>query len=100
MNEYDRRNMDGCDVLPGDGMCVVCHMRPATELHHVVFRSHGGNDGPVFALCGFGNTGGCHGDFHQGRLHARWDGERWWVLRTENPVKVDMAEEMEGWREL
>lgn len=97
MNRYDERNMAGPDLLPADGMCVVCHMRRATNLHHVVPRSHGGSEGPVFAVCGSGNASGCHGLFHSGRLHARWDGERWQVLLTERPVKVDEAEETGGW---
>lgn len=77
--------------------CAVCG-RPATNCHHVVPKGMGGGSkvftlqtpmgvfplkSPLFALCGSGTTG-CHGDFHQHFLTAKWVwddpefGRMWW----------------------
>ena len=50
------------------GMCERCLVAPATELHHRRYLSRGGhhNLANLIHLCGFGNTGGCHGEAHSG----------------------------------
>ena len=78
--------------------CVFCG-RPATEQHHVVFRSQGGGKGPTVSVCGWGNTSGCHGLLHARKLHLRWR-EGWEYLRTAEPTKYDEALRMSGWRKL
>jgi hypothetical protein len=50
-----------------NGRCEWCGIgidRP--EIHHRLFRSRGGGHGPenLVALCGWGNTTGCHGRAH------------------------------------
>ena len=63
-------------------VCQICHMRRATNVHHIVPRSvrHvfslGGHElrSPLIALCGHG-TDGCHGDCHGG---ARYEFEWVW----------------------
>lgn len=78
--------------------CVFCG-RPATEQHHIVYRSQGGTKLPTVSVCGWGNADGCHGLLHQHRLHLRWrDGWEW--LYTDEPVKESAAREMDGWRRL
>lgn len=72
MNLYDAENMKGPSVSNIDGMCVVCGMRPATDKHHVVFRSRGGGDGPLLSLCRE-----CHELAHQYRLHFRFRMDDW-----------------------
>ena len=96
MNEYQRALMGKPSVE--SGWCAVCG-RPVTERHHVVPRSQGGTAGPTIALCGRGNTGGCHGLAHSHRLHFRFDG-RWRYLVTDEPVKYEAALEMGGWRDV
>lgn len=77
--------------------CPFCG-RPATNRHHIVYRSRGGKDGPTVTVCGTGNSG-CHGKFHEHRLHLRYrDG--WEYLETEGPTKYQTALEMEGWRKI
>lgn len=78
--------------------CVVCG-KPATNLHHVIPKSHGGKDGPVLSLCGMGNASGCHGKFHSHLLHARY-ADGWEVLETDVPTKYQSALDMEGWRKI
>lgn len=78
--------------------CPFCG-RPATEQHHIVPRSQGGGDLPTVSVCGWGNTSGCHGLFHQHKLHMRWDGG-WQWLYTREPVKETVSWELPGWRPL
>ena len=69
----------------------------ATERHHIVYRSQGGTDLPTVSVCGHGNASGCHGLFHQHRLHLRWrDGWEW--LYTREPTKETVAQDLDGWR--
>lgn len=54
------------------GVCEACGQARATNVHHRLYKSRGGR-GTVtngLALCGMGNTSGCHGLAHTG------DGER------------------------
>ena len=50
------------------GLCERCLVYPASEIHHRRFLSRGGkhNVANLLHLCGFGNTGGCHGEAHTG----------------------------------
>ena len=81
--------------------CVFCG-RPATEQHHVVFRSQGGEGGATISVCGFGNTSGCHGLLHKRKLHVRYGYKvgTWEFLRTKQPTKYQDALAMDGWVEL
>lgn len=51
--------------------CRLCE-RPATNTHHLLYRSHGGDDVPenLIPLCGSGTTG-CHGKIHAHDPDAR-----------------------------
>lgn len=48
------------------GMCEALCGRPAENIHHRRFLGRGGkhNIGNLLALCGQGNTSGCHGMAH------------------------------------
>lgn len=86
------------------GTCVVCG-RPATNQHHIVWRSWGqlyGEDGqpvpkPTVSLCGMGNVSGCHGLAHARMLHFRYTDALEYLV-TEQPTRYETALEMEGWR--
>lgn len=54
------------------GVCEACHAAPATDQHHRQYRSRGGWHliENLLDLCGRGNTSGCHGDAHRGRLEG------------------------------
>lgn len=102
--------------------CAVCGSTHPLNRHHVVKRSAGKmyRNGvempkPTIMLCGSGNTSGCHGLAHGGRLHFRWvqgdtgsgawylthvNGGHWEYLITKEPVKYQRALEMDGWRPL
>lgn len=77
--------------------CIICG-RPATNQHHVVFRSQGGEDGATVSVCGMGNASGCHGLLHQRKLHLRYKDGEWQYLRTKHPMKYQFALAMKGWR--
>lgn len=98
MNAHDAALMAAPSIT--SVYCAVCGA-PATDQHHVVPRSRGGHHGPTIALCGFGNTGGCHGAAHAHRLHFRWEAatSSWHYLRTE-PMKYHDALEVEAWKRL
>lgn len=78
------------------GLCEGCGMRPATEMHHRLYRSHGGLDTVenLLHLCGRGNTSGCHGDAHTGTdryvlgwaVRTGYDPADVWVLYRGNPL--------------
>ena len=96
MYEYEKPLMDKPSIeLP---WCPFCG-KPATNRHHIVYRSHGGKDGPTVTVCGFGNASGCHGKLHSHRLHMRYT-DRWEYLETKEPTKEQIAQQMEGWRPL
>lgn len=106
--------MEGCSVY--SDYCVICGRRPV-QMHHIVRRSAGNMyvngvrlHRPKIALCGLGNTSGCHGLAHQNRLHFRWvriEGRssrphtfgsgHWEYLVTDEPVKYSAALKMDGW---
>lgn len=47
-NYYKSKGLDKCDFLP----CACCSA-PSVNLHHVIYRSHGGTDDPdnLLPLC-------------------------------------------------
>ena len=122
LNEYDRVNMTGHSVEYLTPHCAICGAVSPLNAHHVVFRSHGGTDGPTISLCGNGNTSGCHGLAHHNRLFFRfvpvpldssefnrkelpghtiaYGGGHWEYLITDEPTKVDDAMSSDGWRRL
>ncbi len=97
MNLYEMALMEA-PTIHGD-RCVVCGKRAQND-HHLVYRSHGGKNGPTVPLCGFGNVSGCHGAVHHNRIHFRFSDGRLEYLVTDAPVKVDVAMGMEGWVEV
>ena len=54
-------------------VCERCRKPGRTELHHRQFRGRGGAHTPsnLVAVCGFGNTDGCHGFAHTRETEAR-----------------------------
>lgn len=65
--------------------CLVCG-KPATQCHHWPVKGIGGASftldtprgsfglrSPLFAVCGLGNAGGCHGKWHSGAVRCRWE---------------------------
>lgn len=84
VNAFYRRLLDKPDVI-GTGRCAICG-RPSMNHHHVIKKGMGGvgrkteSRIPLIELCGMGNTGGCHGLAHAGRLHIYWEeGMGGWV---------------------
>lgn len=83
--------------------CCVCG-RYGTEQHHVPPRSAGNLivDGkklkkPTLAVCGHGNTSGCHGLAHAGKLHFRFRDD-WEFLLLDEPTDRMSALDMDGWK--
>ena len=94
VNEYQKHLMDKPSIET-EG-CAICG-RYQVERHHIVPRSQGGTNGPTVTLCGWGNTGGCHGDAHSHKLHFRYE-NGWEYLQTKEPVKYELALMMKGWK--
>lgn len=63
------------------GLCEGCGKRAATQMHHRLFKSRGGQDFVVnlLHLCGSGNMLGCHGAAHMGGSAAEDIG---WAIRS------------------
>ena len=95
MNEYDKALMQGPSI---DTVCCPFCGRLASNAHHIVPRSHGGNDGPTVRVCGMGNASGCHGLLHSHKLHLRWTGMEWQYIYTPEPMKYEKALQEEGWK--
>ena len=105
-----------CDLMP---FCAICGA-PAHDKHHLIQKGIGGVSKetekriPKMRLCGSGNTSGCHGAFHQLRLHIYWeDGIRgeepgWVFMFTKEPMNHQRCWELNresylpvpGWLEL
>ena len=93
VSAFLRPLLDKPSILDTD-FCAICG-RPAIDGHHVIQKGMGGYSKeterriPQFRLCGFGNTSGCHGLAHKGRLHIYWDdGMGGWVFWvSEEPMK-------------
>lgn len=94
--------------------CVVCG-RPAQNDHHVIpghrHKTKNYPESPTLSLCGMGNASGCHGLAHSHKLHFRavpveillFGGMRktvleWEYLITDEPVKEQDAQELDGWK--
>ena len=100
---WDMLDRPTIDTKP---FCAICGA-PANEQHHPIRRGAGnvyGADGraatkPTITLCGRGNTSGCHGKAHDGRLHFRFT-DRWEYIETEEPIDRLAAFRLEGWRPL
>ena len=79
--------------------CVVCG-KPATNQHHVIVKGMGGTryakQIPTVSLCGMGNTSGCHGLAHSGRLFFDYKGG-WLYCLTSQPVTYALALEYGDW---
>lgn len=97
MNLYQQELMDKPSLKRPS--CVICG-NPVGSQHHIVPRSQGGTAGPTISVCGRGNESGCHGEFHNHRLHLRWNEEaQWWeCLCTIKPTKYEKALQQDGWR--
>lgn len=77
--------------------CPFCG-RLATNRHHIVPRSAGGENGATITVCGMGNATGCHGRLHNHTLHLKYENGLWYFLATKEPTKYQDALSMEGWR--
>ena len=97
MNDYQRALMNAPNIE--SRLCPFCG-QPATNRHHIVPRSQGGEHFPTVTVCGMGNASGCHRLLHLHRINLRYDGERWLYLITRESVKEADALNMDGWREL
>jgi hypothetical protein len=92
--------------LDDNAICCCCGQR-ATNGHHLVPKGMGGGRkvyerktdmgcfnlfSPIFAVCGMGNSSGCHGKFHHqgGFLKADW---AW-----DSPESYDLWDTGELWR--
>lgn len=96
MNEYQRELMEAPSIE--SDFCVFCG-RPATNRHHVVYRSQGGTDGPTIPVCGMGNASGCHKRLHDHTITVSYSAFLGWeCLFTDEPVKYEKALAMGGWR--
>ena len=89
------------------GVCEACGRTRAVTIHHRQYRSRGGSHDVhnLIAVCGFGNTSGCHGVAHTGEGEtygwsvpswARpelWPAWRWdvrsWVIYYDQPDSKD-----------
>ncbi len=60
--------LTGIEIQPD--RCAICSRMRGLGYHHLVFRSHGGHDGPLLPLC---TT--CHERIHDRIWEAWWDEE-------------------------
>lgn len=80
MSEYERELL-GLPSHKSD-RCLVCG-KPAHDHHHVIPKRMGGRNReiekliPTVTLCGFGNTSGCHGLAHEGRIEFSYEEGEW-----------------------
>lgn len=83
------------------GRCAVCGMA-AGDRHHVIPKRMGGRSRelerriPTVLLCGWGNTGGCHGLAHDHVLHFGWDDARGGWVHWISPRPMGDFEAWEG----
>lgn len=87
------------------GICEGCALRPATDVHHRVYRSRSGLSVPenLLHLCGGvtglpgGNHSGCHGI-----AHTLIGEQLGWSVRTgNNPALVPVFSKLDGrWQRL
>jgi hypothetical protein len=78
------------------GICEVCGCAPASNVHHRRGRGMGGTRRAIhtpawlLAVCGQGNTSGCHGRIEGDRVEAERNG---WALpwSVEDPTTVPVV---------
>ena len=83
--------------LQPDALCAICG-RLATNAHHIVPKGMGGGSAilsvpykegayklrsPLMAVCGMGNSSGCHRKLHDRDIEVRWEWDEdkyreWW----------------------
>jgi hypothetical protein len=77
---YDRAN----------GLCEVCgKYAPGADIHHRLAKGMGGTSNTaihdpsnLLAVCGWGNTSGCHGDIHGNAAYSKAMG---WIVSRFTP---------------
>ena len=77
-----------------NGVCEVCgKYAPGAEIHHRRIRGAGGTKDPsihnveaLIAVCGWGNTSGCHGDIHGNASYSKAMG---WIVSRFTPYAPD-----------
>lgn len=84
-----------------EGTCVSCGRSGAKDRHHRRFKQMGGSSLPdtdsaqnLVTLCGWGNTGGCHGLAHTDDDWARSQGYR--IPTDANPLEVPIRHHLWG----
>ena len=73
-----------------NGRCEVCgKYAPGADIHHRRAKGMGGTSNKaihdpsnLIAVCGWGNTSGCHGDIHGNAAHAKAMG---WIVSRFTP---------------
>lgn len=70
------------------GLCEGCGRKPATEMHHRLYRSQGGRDEitNLLHLCGRGNHTQCHGIAHTGEGKVLGWSVHFWATPADTPV--------------
>jgi hypothetical protein len=79
------------------GVCEVCGRERAREYQHRKAEGQGGEVSVVngLAVCGFGNTSGCHGRIHSNPTEAYARG--WSVRREHDPAAKPVQHAWLGW---
>ena len=85
INAYYPNSKTTKGKLDYEAVCAVCG-KPASNAHHAVPLGFGGGNAwkttnhgsnrlrtALIAVCGMGNTSGCHGMFHSGDASIRWE---------------------------
>lgn len=79
-----------------NGVCEVCgKYAPGAEIHHRMLRGMGGSKKPnihnvesLIAVCGWGNTSGCHGDIHGNTDYSKAMG---WIISRFSPYEPEQV---------
>lgn len=99
INKLNEHLLDAPSI--GGSTCAACG-GVAMNNHHVIQKGMGGSKLarriPTVPLCGMGNTSGCHGKAHSGRLFFDYKDGSWMCLETVEPTTLQNALNMEGWR--
>ena len=93
MNCYDKE-IAAVDLSPyRQGWCAVCGLPILLEKHHIVYKSHGGNNRHIIHLCQQ-----CHRRVHNHTITFCALYGQLYVLLTICPVSIDFAMTVtEGW---
>jgi hypothetical protein len=84
-----------------NGMCEVCGRAAMANLHHRRARGMGGTRRAIhtpswlLAVCGMGNTSGCHGRIETHREQARARG--WLLGPSDDPATTPVLHAVYGW---